>query len=323
MAKFLLFSALIAAICFAVVHLGAGVREERARGFEARGQLLDVDGVEIHAEVFGDEGNPDLILIHGASGNTREFTFSMVEKLTDRYRVIAFDRPGLGWSHRPQGYGGAWNTAGESPQLQAQILKGAADMLGVQTPLVLGHSYGGSVAMSWAQQFEDTAGVIMVGAVSHPWPGELDWTYPVNASAVGGALFVPMITAFVPRSYAEQVVADIFAPQPVPDGYLEHVSTQLSLRRKSMRANARQVNSLRPHIVEMSETYPDLTLPIEIVHGDADTIVPLSIHSEPLAERVSSAVLTILPGIGHMPHHGAEADVIAAIDRAAARAGLR
>ncbi|MGB2203593.1 MAG: alpha/beta fold hydrolase, partial [Pseudooceanicola atlanticus] len=66
-----------------------------------------------------------------------------------------------------------------------------------------------------------------------------------------------------------------------------------------------------------------LTLPIEVIHGDADDTVAISIHSEELARNVESAQLTRLPGIGHMPHHAAEAAVVEAIDRAADRAGIR
>jgi pimeloyl-ACP methyl ester carboxylesterase len=69
----------------------------------------------------------------------------------------------------------------------------------------------------------------------------------------------------------------------------------------------------------MERRYPDLRLPIEIVHGAEDTTVPIAVHSEPLSRIVGSANLTILPGIGHMPHHADPGAAIAAIDRAAAR----
>ncbi len=323
MAKRLLFLSLLCVITFASLHMAAGVREMLAKSsYPAEGKRLEFDGLKIHAQTFGE--GPDVVLIHGASGNMRDFTFSLAGKLQDRYRVTVLDRPGLGWSTRPEGYGGAWNRAGESPRLQAQILRKATDMLGVQNPLVVGHSFGGAVAMAWALEFpDDTAGLVMLGAVSHPWPGDLNWQYPVNASPAGGALFVPLISAFVPTSYIENVVESIFEPQSAPDGYIDHVGTGLSLRRSAMRANARQVNGLRPHIVEMSDDYPDLKLPIEVLHGDADTIVPLDIHSIPLSQRVDTAILTVLEGVGHMPHHANEPAVIDAIDRAAARAGLR
>ena len=80
---------------------------------------------------------------------------------------------------------------------------------------------------------------------------------------------------------------------------------------------------LRPHVVEMSELYPTLTLPVEILHGTDDTTVPLNIHSEPLARQIPGAILTRLQGVGHMPHHADPDAVLAAIDRAAVRAGLR
>lgn len=322
MARYLLFLFLVTLVVVAAIQLSAGFREERAEStYPAEGEILEVDGVRIHAEVFG--SGPDLVLIHGASGNTRDFTFSLVGALQDRYRVIVFDRPGLGWSRRPDGYGGMLNRAGESPRQQARLLREAALQLGVTDPLLLGHSYGGAVAMAWALDYPDTAGVVMVAAVSHPWPGELHWQYPVSASPAGGALFVPLVTAFTPRAIVETVMADLFEPQAVPAGYIDHVGVGLTLRRKSQRANARQVNALRPYVVDMAADYPALSLPIEIVHGEADTIVPLEVHSVPLAERVESARLTVLEGIGHMPHHVAQDEVIAAIDRAAERAGLR
>lgn len=322
MARRLLYIFLLSLIAVAIVQLTAGVREERARSkYQPTGERIEVDGMKIHVDVRG--SGPDLVLIHGASGNTRDLTFAFEDELAKRYRVIVIDRPGLGWSQQPEGYGVLWDTAGESPQLQAEILRKAAEQVGVTNPLVMGHSFGGAVAMAWAQMYEDTAGLIMVGAVSHPWPGELGWTYHWNGSLLGGALFVPLVSAFVPGSYVERTVSEIFAPAEPPEGYMEYVGTGLSLRRSALRANARQVMSLRPHIVEMSQTYPNLTLPIEIVHGDADDTVPLVIHSQPLAERAPTANLVVLEGVGHMPHHQATAEVIAAIDRAAERAGLR
>lgn len=322
MVKTLLVLAALILLLIGAVQWRAAARERHAaETYPPQGRLIEVDGVTVHAEVFGN--GPDLVLIHGASGSTRDMTFSLAGILADRYRVIVLDRPGLGWTERPDGFGGAWNTAAESPRQQARLLARAVDELGGVKPLIVGHSFGGAVAMAWALERTDLAGIVMLGAVSHPWPGDLYWQYPVNASALGGALFVPLLSAFAPEPYVDRIVASIFSPQPAPKGYVDHVGTALTLRRATLRANARQVNSLRPHVVEMHDHYPNLTLPIEIVHGDADTIVPLEIHSTPLAERVASAALTVLPGIGHMPHHVAQPEVIAAIDRAAARAGLR
>ena len=52
---------------------------------------------------------PDVVLIHGAFGSLRDFTFDLSDRLSERYRVIAFDRPGLGYTDRTdQAYASAF-----------------------------------------------------------------------------------------------------------------------------------------------------------------------------------------------------------------------
>jgi len=134
-----------------------------------------VDGTRVHYIDTGPD-NPDapaVVLIHGSSGNLNDWTFDIVGRLSDRYRVIAFDRPGLGYTDRiSPAFEGAANTAAESPQQQAAFLKQAADTLGITRPIVLGHSYGGSVALAWGLD-HDPAALVIVSAASNPWPGGL------------------------------------------------------------------------------------------------------------------------------------------------------
>jgi pimeloyl-ACP methyl ester carboxylesterase len=126
-----------------------------------------------------------------------------------------------------------------------------------------------------------------------------------------------------PQSRIEAGVEATFEPNPMPRGYDAHIGAYMPLRLPVFRSNARQVNQLRPHVVEMEKRYDTLNLPIEIVHGEADDTVPIAVHSGPLSDRLDSATLTIVDGAGHMPHHTHPDAVLAAVDRAAARAGLR
>lgn len=319
----MIFLTVLIAAFIALIQWRAAAREAQAEAMTPPvGQILDVNGVPVHALVMGQ--GPDLVLLHGASGNLKDFTLGFADRLTDRYRVILLDRPGLGWTGRPAGHGGAWNNKEESPLDQAALLQGAADQLGVENPMVLGHSFGGIVALAWGlSRPDDTAALVLLSAVSEPWPGELGWTYGVFGSRLGGALVVPLITAFVPKQLVSDSISAIFAPQSAPEGYAEHISTGLTLRRESTRANAQQVNALRPHVVEMQKNYGALHMPVEAVHGDADTIVPLKVHAEVLMGDIPNGKLTVLTGQGHMPQHTAPEAVEAAIDRAATRAGLR
>jgi pimeloyl-ACP methyl ester carboxylesterase len=316
----------------AVLLTGCGVAVDRAASrneaaaeaaYPPEGRFVTVDGRRVHVVVEG--RGPDLVLIHGASGNARDFTFRFIDRVKDRYRVLAFDRPGLGYTDRASArYGGPFNSAAESPAEQARMLQAAAAQLGATKPIVLGQSYGGAVALAWAlERPQNVAGLVIVAGATEPWPGSLGPQYPLLASGFGGSTLVPLVTAVAPKDRARLALQAIFAPQdPVP-GYAEHIGVGLALRRETLRANARQINSLRPHLVEMSRRYPSIEVPVEIVHGTADAIVPIEVHSDRLVQQIPGANLTRLPGVGHMPHHVAAPAVIGAIDRAAARAGLR
>ena len=294
----------------------AAAREAAAiAAYPATGNFVTVNGTKIHYEIAG--SGPDVILIHGALGNLRDMTFDLKKKLIPRYRVIAFDRPGFGYSDPlPDG--------DTSLAAQAQILQAAATQIGVTHPIVVGHSYGGAVVMEWALHPDGLppAAIVLVSAPTLPWPGALDILYRVTGNRIGAALVVPLITAFVTDDYLHKSVTSIFAPSPVPNGYEAFVGSGLTLRRTSLATNGKQVNTLYDQVVAMAPLYPSLTLPVELVHGDADTSVPLTVHALPLSKILPDAHLTVIEGAGHMPHHSHPDVVIAAIDRAAKRAHL-
>jgi pimeloyl-ACP methyl ester carboxylesterase len=278
------------------------------------GEVLEIDGTRVHAHQEG--AGPDVILLHGAGGNTRDFTFGLMGRLSDRFRVTAFDRPGLGHTD-------PLHPHGESPAEQAAILEEASRALGLGPAVLVGHSFGGAVALAWGLDFPDrAAAIVSLAGAALPWQGGLGPFYEIAASPLGGALVVPFISAFAPRFLAHQTIERIFEPDPVPEGYADHIGIELSLRPDTIRANTRQVNGLKPHIRDMADRYAELRMPIEIVHGTADRIVPIEVHARPFAARVPTAHLTELDGLGHMPHHARPDEAVAAIRRAADRAGL-
>ena len=137
--KWMLAGAALAA-AFAVVHM-KGRQAERA--LPPSGRLMEVDGVSLHYLERG--SGPVLVLLHGNAAMAQDYEAAgLVDRLAQRYRVIAFDRPGFGYSSRPRGR--FWTV-----EHQAALLLKALQQLEVADGLVLGHSWGTLVAMAMAR----------------------------------------------------------------------------------------------------------------------------------------------------------------------------
>ncbi len=101
------------------------------------GRFLEVHGVRVHYLDRG-EGEP-LVLLHGSGSMIQDFECSgLVDLASQKYRVLAFDRPGYGYTERPRRK--LWN-----PEEQAELISDALEQLGVSRAAVLGHSWGASV----------------------------------------------------------------------------------------------------------------------------------------------------------------------------------
>ncbi len=280
----------------------------------SRGQTIVIDGVALHYERLG--SGPPLVLIHGASGNLRDWTYQAAGRFAATNDVIVFDRPGHGLSGAPE-------TGVSSLSLQAALMRAALADMGVDRAIVTGHSYGGSVALAWALDAPDSVnGLMLLAAPSHEWPGGVGFTSELLANPALGPFAARSASALVTDGFARRTVNGVFEPQQVPVGYLEHLRLDLILQPSALRANALQLTALKQQITMMQTRYGELAMPVEILHGNADDTVWLSVHSEALARETPVARLTTLDGIGHMPHHARPQDVTDAIDRAARRAGM-
>jgi len=258
------------------------------------GSFVGVNGHKVHFIQAG--SGPDLVLLHGASSSVLDWTYGPLAKLAESYRVTAFDRPGLGHSDRIAN--------GTDLRVQARHLIAASKALGLEKPRVMGHSFGGAVALAWAvEDQENIAGLMLMSSPSHIWPTGMPWHYRLINTPVIGPVAAWLFAAFTGEHFAQNIISRVFAPQTAPTEYAPHVLTGLAFQPSIIRANAAQLSALKDQLAALTPLYPSLNLPIESLHGNADRVVPLQIHAEALAEALPNNGFTRLDGVGHMPQH--------------------
>ena len=304
-----------------VLALGALATWLIARHVEARfpptGRFVEVRGGRLHVIEAGAVGSaPAIVLLHGASSNAADMMRALGERLAQTHRVIALDRPGHGWSDRLGGPEMA------QPARQAAAVGEALRSLGVERAVVVAHSWAGAVAPHLALDHRDvTGGLVLLSPVTHPWPGgTISWYYGPATSRIG-RLFTRTVTTPAGALLMPTVTSAVFAPQSVPQDYLEAARIPLVLRPSAFEANAQDVAGLYDAVTAQNGRYREIRLPATVIAGDADRIVYTDIHSRSFAREVPGTKLMILPGMGHMPHYAAQDVIVAEIEALAGRLG--
>jgi pimeloyl-ACP methyl ester carboxylesterase len=284
-------------------HLVARRAERR---HPPRGACMEVDGVRLHYSDRG-EGSP-VVLIHGnaVSGDDWD-TSGVADLLLQNHRVIIFDRPGFGHSDRPHGH--LWTAA-----QQAELLRKALQQLGVEQPVVVGHSWGTIVALALAARHQaELAGLVLLS-------GYYFWTLRPDALLVtAGALPVLgdglryTVSPLLGWLQMPLLKWAMFSPARVPARFQAEYSTAMALRPSQIRATVMDGALMIPRALALRGDYKNLTLPVIIIAGDGDKIV-FKRRSEQLRDSIPGSVLQIVKGAGHMVHHLAARQVAQAVE---------
>ncbi len=275
--------------------------------FPPLGNYVDANGVKLHYLDMG-TGQP-VVMLHGASGSLRDFVLSIFGDVAKNHRAIAFDRPGHGYSQRAPGNG--W-----SPAVQAATIREGVKELGIEKPILVGHSWSGSVVLAYALAYPDEiAGVVVLGGATHPWKGSPPKWYNRMATAPYiGDLFTRLFVTPIGQASISTAIENTFSPNPAPPLYSEQAGVRLILRPSNFRANAEDVINLREFLAEQSQRYDDIAIPMTIITGLKDGTVSPKIHSKALHEQVPHSKLVTFEGVGHMPHHVRPQIVVAEIE---------
>lgn len=257
----------------------------------AEGAFVDVPGARLH---YIDRGTgPVLLMVHGLLGNLRHFSYSLVDQLARDFRVVAVDRPGSGYSVA---------TGGARPDVVAQgrIIADFAEQLGLDRPLLVGHSLGGAVSLAAAIERPDlwrglallapftrslaVPPAVFAGLMVPPaLRGVVSWTVAVPAGVINGPA----------------TLQQVFAPDPVPDDFGVRGGGALGLRPIAFRAGSADLQGASAAIETLVPRYPDIALPVSILYGRGDTILDPHLHGEQTAGQIPGATIQLIDG-GHM-----------------------
>ena len=282
------------------------------------GRFVEIGGGRLHYTDTGPadgNGRVAVVLLHGASGSHADPMLAFGDKLSKRHRVIAFDRPGHGWSDRIDG------PAAAAPARQAAIIQDALARLEVDRAVVVAHSWAGALLPNLALADPGRlVGAVYLAPVTHPWPGGgIGWYHRPAAAAGLGWLMTRTIVTPVGALVLDAVTRAVFAPQVPSADYRERARVPLALRPSAFRANSEDMAGLHAAASAQQQRYREISAPTVIISGDADPIVRTDIHSRGLARDLPGAKLVILPGVGHMVQHAAPDVVVAEIEALAAR----
>jgi pimeloyl-ACP methyl ester carboxylesterase len=305
--EFVIVIAVVALVSSALINWQLAKRAERRN--PPLGQFIRVDGLRLH---YLERGRGDaLVLLHGNGTMIQDFTASgLTDNAAKKYRVIVFDRPGFGYSERPRGT--IW-----TPTAQAERLHRALEEIGVSRAIVLGHSWGASVAVAFALKFpEMVTGLVVAAGYYYPSiRADVIFLSPPAVPVIGDVMRYT-ISPPLSRLLWPLVLRRLFGPAPVPAKFTRF-PMEMAVRPSQLRASAAESFLMIPDAFAYAGTYSDLRMPVVIVAGDEDRLVNTDQQSGRLHREVKQSVFYRVRGVGHMVHQTATGAVMSAIEQAA------
>jgi pimeloyl-ACP methyl ester carboxylesterase len=283
--------------------------QKAVRDNPPQGQFLEINGVRLHYIERG-AGEP-LVLLHGNGSMIQDFESSgLVDLAAKNHRVIVFDRPGFGHSERPRNV--IW-----TPAAQAELINNALQRLGVSQALVLGHSWGASVALALALKHPELVrGLVLASGYYYPTARGDVVALSAPAVPLAGDVISHTLSPIVSRVMWPLVMAKIFGPRSVPKKF-DGFPKEMAVRPSQIRASAAESALMIPDAFNFQDQYKNLEMPVSIIAGEDDRLIDIDEQSSRLHADVVQSTFHRVPGTGHMVHQTATGTVMSAINEVA------
>ena len=272
------------------VHVAIAVADYADQCEKPKEHYLNIENTRVRYVESG--AGPDIVLIHGNAGSVDDFDFQSLGRLCRNYRVIAIDRPGHGKSDRPRG-------SDATLPYQTQLLHETLSHLGVTCPVLVGHSWGGSLALAYAVDYpKELSAIVLLAPAAYADGGPDQFMRAVLKTPVIGDVSLTMGRVILGKQLLKKELRKAFYPDSVPDEYLRHASVSW-LGHKQVRAILEDEYDLDQELRKISKHYSEITIPVVIVTGDHDKVVSAEHNAIRLKTSISQSQLIELKNTGH------------------------
>jgi pimeloyl-ACP methyl ester carboxylesterase len=260
---------------------------------------FDVQYVTIHGyrRAFVKAGSgPALLLLHGLACDHTTWN-RVLTRLAENYTVIAPDFLGHGESAKPR--------ADYSIGGYANGMRDLLTVLGIDRATVIGHSFGGGVAMQFAYQFpERTERLILVstgGLGPEVTPAIKAVTLP-GFHQVIGALTLPAVLPVAKAALHSLKSTGIHALRDLDEVADILESWRDPSTRRAIKHLVRNCVDLNGQIITMRDrAYLTAAMPMAMVWGEDDQVIPAS-HTRVAEDLALDASVEVFADSGHFPH---------------------
>ncbi|WP_066914034.1 alpha/beta fold hydrolase [Mycobacterium interjectum] len=254
---------------------------------------------------------PALLLIHGVGDNSKSWEAVHV-KLAQRFTVIAPDLLGHGESDKPH--------ADYSLPAFANGMRDLLAVLGIDRVTVVGHSFGGGVAMQFAYQYPQLVERIVLvsaGGVAKDVSLALRLAaMPLGAEALGVLRAPGLMPAIRRVGRAVQTVLgstkvgrDAAEVVGLLEGFLD--ADGLAAFARTLRS---VVDARGQYVTMLDRSYLVKSVPVQIIWGADDLIIPVE-HAHTAHAAMPGSRMEIFEDSGHMPFHDHPDRFVEVVDR--------
>ena len=260
---------------------------------DANSQFIEINGLTVHVKTMG-HGEPVILLLHGFGASLFSW-HAVMEPLSQHGTVIAYDRPAFGLTERPM----TWT--GENPyssQASVDLLLGILDHFNVQKAILVGNSAGGTVSMQFTLQHpERVQALILVDPAVYEGGGGPSWLRLFYKTPQMNHLG-PLIVRSIQSSGLDLIKMAWYDPSKITP---ETMAGYTKLLKADNWDRALWYFTAASQPSNLPERLSEFTLPVLVITGDTDKIVPTE-YSVRLAGELPNATLVVIPQAGHVPH---------------------